>query len=65
MHSAVCTPALPAVSLPHGQKGPAGGRGGRREKALVEADSANDKKFGAVIEYADADVERLSKKDQN
>ena len=34
-------------------------------KALVEADSANDKKFGAVIEYADADVERLSQKDQN
>ena len=33
-------------------------------KALVEADSANEKKFSAVIQYADADVERLSKNEQ-
>ena len=34
-------------------------------KALVEADSGNEKKFGTVIEYADADVKRLSQKEQN
>ena len=33
-------------------------------KALVGADSANSEKFRAVIDYADADVERL-KKEQN
>ena len=33
-------------------------------KALVEADSANSKKFGTVIEYADADIERLTDKDK-
>ena len=30
-------------------------------KALVEADAENQQKFSAVIEYADADVERLKK----
>ena len=33
-------------------------------KALVEADSSNQAKFSAVIDYADADVARLKKEEQ-